>query len=132
MAAHRDCVELTAEMLQTWLLNVMDREADLFELFDKQWRHPRVDHLIRAKHDRTLEGEPRNLFAAVRQAPVVARAQVPIPRQSARPKRAKQQARPQRLARTVTLAVSPQAVQLRPPSYHAEEAHPPPEAARAG
>jgi hypothetical protein len=140
--AHRDCVALAAELRQTRLCSVMDREADFFELFDAQRRQPRVDLLVRAKHDRTLEGEPRKLFAAVRQAPVAARVQVPVPRQSARPKRAKQRARPQRLARTATLAVRYQAVRLRPPPYHrgkapivlwvlhAVEEHPPPGAAR--
>jgi len=140
--AHRDCVALAAAMPQTRLLSVMDREADFFELFDEQRRHPRVDLLVRAKHDRTLAGEPRKLFAAVRQAPVAARVQVPVPRQSARPKRAKQQARPQRAARTATLAVRYQAVQLRPPPahrdkapialwvLHAVEEHPPPGTAR--
>jgi len=120
----------------------MDREADFFELFDAQRRHPRVDLLVRAQHDRTLDGESRKLFATVRQAPVAARVQIPIPRQSARPKRAKQQARPQRAARTATLAVRAQAVSLRPPAYHkgkapialwvlhAVEEHPPPGTAR--
>lgn len=120
--AHRDCVAVAATMPQTRLLSVMDREADFFELFDEQRRHPRVDLLVRAKYDRTLEGEPRKLFAAVRQAPVAARVQVEVPRQSARPKRAKQQARPKRLARTATLAVRSQAVQLRPPPYHRDKA----------
>jgi hypothetical protein len=115
-------VAVAATMLQTRLLSVMDREADFFELFDEQRRHPRVDLLVRAKYDRTLEGEPRKLFAAVRQAPVAARVQVEVPRQSARPKRAKQQARPQRLARTATLAVRSQAVRLRPPPYHKDKA----------
>ena len=120
--AHRDCVAVAAAMPQTRLLSVMDREADFFELFDEQRRTPRVDLLVRAKHDRTLDGEPRKLFAAVRQAPVAARVQVPVPRQSARPKRAKQQARPKRAARTATLAVQTQAVQLRPPPYHRDKA----------
>jgi hypothetical protein len=120
--AQRDCVAVAAAMPQTRLLSVMDREADFFELFDEQRRHPRVDLLVRAKHDRTLAGEPRKLFAAVRQAPVAARVQVQVPRQSARPKRAKQRARPSRLARTATLAVRYQAVQLRPPPYHRDKA----------
>ncbi len=138
IAAQRECVAVAVAMPQTRLCSVMDREADFFELFDEQRCHPRVDLLVRAKHDRTLEGEPRRLFAAVRQAPVAARVQVQVPRQSARPKRAKQQARPQRLARTATLAVRAQAVQLRPPPahrdkapiplwvLHAVEEHPPP------
>lgn len=120
--AHRDCVELAAEMPQTRLLSVMDREADFFELFDEQRRQPRVDLLVRAKHNRTLSGEPGKLFAAVRQAPVQARVQVQVPRQSARPKRAKQKARPKRTARTAPLAVRYQAVQLRPPPYHRDKA----------
>lgn len=140
--AHRDCVAVAATMPQTRLVSVMDREADFFELFDEQRQHPRVALLVRAQYDRALTGETGHLFATVRQAPVQARVQVPVPRQSARPKRAKQRARPKRAARTVTLAVRAQAVQLRPPPYHrakapialwvihAVEEHPPPGAAR--
>jgi hypothetical protein len=136
--AQRDCVAVAQAMPQTRLLSVMDREADFFELFDEQRRQPRVDLLVRAKHDRTLTGEAGHLFAAVRPAPVQTYVQVQIPRQSARPKRAKQQARPPRLGRTATLAVRYQAVQLRPPPahhakapialwvLHAVEEHPPP------
>jgi hypothetical protein len=136
--AQRDCVAVAATMPQTRLVSVMDREADFFELFDEQRQHPRVALLIRAKYDRVLTGEPGHLFAAIRQAPIAARVQVRLPRQSARPKRAKQQARPKRLARTATLAVRYQAVTLRPPPYrgdkapialwviHAVEEHPPP------
>jgi uncharacterized protein DUF4338/transposase-like protein len=120
--AQRDCVAVAAAMPQTRLLSVMDREADCFELFDEQRRHPRVDLLIRAQYDRRLAGEPRKLFAAVRHAPVAARVQVPVPRQSARPKRAKQKARPPRAARPATLAVRSQAVQLCPPPYHRDKA----------
>jgi len=140
--AQRDCVAVAAAMPQTRLVSVMDREADFFALFDEQRRHPRVALLVRAQYDRALAGEAGHLFATVRQAPVQARVQVPLPRQSARPKRAKQPARPKRAARTVTLAVRAQAVQLRPPPYHrakaplalwvlhALEEHPPPGAAR--
>jgi hypothetical protein len=136
--AQRDCVAVAAAMPQTRLLSVMDREADFFELFDEQRRHPRVDLLVRAKHDRTLTPPPGKLFAAVRQAPIQTHVRVQIPRQSARPKRSKQQARPQRAARPAELAVRYQAVQLRPPPYHqdkppiplwvvhAREEHPPP------
>jgi hypothetical protein len=120
--AQRECVAVAAAMPQTRLLSVMDREADFFELFDEQRRQPRVDLLVRAKHNRTLSGEPRKLFAAVRQAPVQTRVRVPVPRQSARPKRAKQHARPQRAARTAELAVRSQAVHLRPPPYHRDKA----------
>jgi hypothetical protein len=120
--AQRDCVAVAAEMPQTKLVTVMDREGDFFELFDEQRAHPRVDLLVRAKHDRALRGEAGHLFATVRQAPVAARVQVHVPRQSTRPKRAKRQARPARAARTATLAVRYQAVELRPPPYHRDKA----------
>ena len=138
IAAYRDCLAVAATMPQTRLVSVMDREADFFELFHEQRQHPRVALLVRAQYDRVLTGEPGKLFAAVRQAPVAARVQVQVPRQSARPKRAKQHARPPRRARTATLAVRAQAVTLRPlPTHrdkapialwvlHAVEEHPPP------
>ncbi len=120
--AQRACVELAATMPQTKLVSVMDREADFFELFDEQRQHPRVDLLVRAQYDRALAGEAGHLFATVRQGPVQARVQVSVPRQSARPKRAKQRARPPRRARPATLAVRYEAVQLRPPPYHRDKA----------
>ena len=42
---HRDLVELAATMPQTQLVNVCDREADFFELFDEQRKNPRVELL---------------------------------------------------------------------------------------
>ncbi len=118
---HRELVELAAEMPQTRLIDVCDREADFFELFDEQRQNPGVDLLVRAKHDRNLTEEPGKLFAAVRQAPVQSRVRVPIPRQSARPKRSKQKARPSRPGRTADLAVRYTRVQLRPAHYHADK-----------
>ncbi len=118
---HRDLVELAAEMPQTRLIDICDREADFFELFEEQRQNPRVNLLVRAKHDRNITEDPRKLFAAVRQAPVQRRMRVPLPRQSARPKRSKQQARPQRPGRTADMAVRYLRVQLRPAHYHADK-----------
>ena len=118
---HRDLVELAAEMPQTRLIDVCDREADFFELFDEQRQHPRVDLLVRARHDRNLSEDPFKLFAAVRQAPVQSRVRIHIPRQSARPKRSKQKARPKRPGRTADMAVRSMRAQLRPAHYHADK-----------
>ncbi|HSV71336.1 MAG TPA: IS4 family transposase, partial [Methylibium sp.] len=79
---------------------VMDREADFFELFDEQRRRDKVDLLVRAKHDRVTNDE-HNLFDGTRCSAVKGRLLIPVPRQSARPKKSKQQARaghPQRMA----------------------------------
>ena len=79
---HRDLVELAARMPHTRLIEVCDREADFFELFDEQRQNPRVDLLLRAKNNRNIVEEPFKLFAAVGEAPVQSRVRVHIPRQS--------------------------------------------------
>lgn len=118
---HRDLVELSGQMPQTRLINVCDREADFFELFDEQRQHPGVELLVRAKHDRTLTTAPFKLFEAVRQEAVQSRVRVHIPRQSARTKQSKQKARPKRPGRTADLAVRYQCIQLRPAKYHGDK-----------
>jgi hypothetical protein len=109
----RQVTDLAAELPDTRLVCVMDREADFFELFDEQRQGGRADLLVRAKHDRAMGGG-QGLFDLVRQSPAQGRLQVPVPRQSARPKKSGQkarEARPQRLAevtlryRQITLPV---------------------------
>ena len=115
---HRDLVDLRPQLPQTRLIHVCDREADLFALFDEQRQHGQVDLLVRAKHDRTLPTQPGKLFAAVRQAPLQSRIQVHVPRQSARPKKSKQKARPKRPGRTADMQVRYQAFLLPPTKGH--------------
>jgi len=107
-------------MPQTKLVDVCDREADFFEFFDEQRKHPSVDILIRAKHDRNIKEEPFKLFAAVRQAPIQSRIQVPIPKQSARTKKSKQKARAARPKRLADLALRHLQIQLPAPEYYAD------------
>ena len=64
---------------RTRVIAVMDREADSFALFDRQRRHRRVDLLVRAKHDRCLDGG-RKLFAALRSGPVEGSVDIDIER----------------------------------------------------
>jgi len=118
---HRDLVELAATMPQTRLLDVCDREADFFDMFEEQRRNARVELLVRAKHDRVIVEEPFKLFEAVRQESVQSRVRVHIPRQSARPKRSKQKARAKRPGRTADMAVRYKRIQLRPAKYHADK-----------
>ena len=118
---HRDLVELSATMPQTKLVDVCDREGDFFEFFDEQRKKPSVDILIRAKHDRNLKEAPFKLFAAVRQAPIQGRIQVPIPKQSARTKKSKQKARAARPKRLAELALRHLQIQLPAPEYYADK-----------
>ena len=119
---HRDMVAVAADMPHTRLIDICDREADFFEMFDEQRREGAVELLVRAKHDRNIEEDPFKLFEAVRKTPEQSRVRVQIPRQSARPKKSKQQARAKRPARDADLAVRFMRVQLRPAHYHADKA----------
>jgi hypothetical protein len=118
----RDTVAVAAEIPRTHVITVCDREADFFELFDEQRQHPRVDLLVRAKHNRALATDPGKLFDTVRQQAVLAEVRVHVPRQSARPKRSKQKARPARPGRVADFAVRAMRVRLLPPDAHRAKA----------
>ena len=118
---HRDLVDLAATMPQTQLVNVCDREADFFELFDEQRQNPSVELLIRAQHDRNLSEEPFKLFAAIRETSVQSRVSVCIPQQSARPKKSKQKAKASRPGRQAELALRHLKIQLPAPSYYRDK-----------
>ena len=118
---HRDLVALSRQMPQTQLINVCDREADFFELFDEQRNNPGVDLLVRAQHNRKIKEDPFKLFAAVRQSPIQSRVRVSIPGLSARRKKSKQKARAARPGRRADLAVRTLQIELPPPEYYADK-----------
>jgi hypothetical protein len=117
---HRDLVEVARHMPHTRLIDVCDREADFFELFDEQRNHSRVDLLIRAHHNRSAMGEEKRIFDLLRDAPELSRFQLTTQPQSARPKKSKQKARDAREGRTATMIVHVQPVRLKPPEYYAQ------------
>jgi hypothetical protein len=113
----RDLMNLAADMPQTRLVDVSDRESDIFELFEEWQGNSCVDLLVRAKNNRVLESESVKLFEAVAQSPLQGEIKVEIGRQSARPKRSKREARPKKEARTAILSLRYRQVKLAPPSY---------------
>ncbi len=118
----RDCMQLKAQMPHTKLIDVLDREADFFELFDDQRCNcSKVDLLVRAHHNRSTTGKYK-LFETARQSPVQARVKVKVPRQSARAKKSKQKARPGRPARTAEVSVRYVHVEINPPPYMKDKA----------
>ena len=116
----RESNALAAEMPSTRQVCVMDREADFYELFCEP-RHPQVELLVRAKHDRCTDGEYK-LFDTLRRSEVRATLNIQIPRQSARPKLSKKKARAHRPERTAQVALRYQAIELPPPSEHKDKA----------
>lgn len=140
LLAVRECEAVAAGMPHTKLVQVMDREADFFELFH-DWREgPRRTHLlIRAKHNRRTCAD-ESLFDGVRSSEARLRFQLHVDRQSARPKKSKQKARPKRAERVAEMTLRYQQVQLPAPRnlhdhepitlwiVHALEEQPPPNA----
>jgi hypothetical protein len=114
----RDCQTLKQLMPHTSIINISDREADFFEMFDDQrCNSPNVELLVRAKYDRATSGEYK-LFDTARQAPVIAQIEIKIPRQSARSKKSKQKAKIKRSERTAQVSVRSTQVELNPPMYY--------------
>lgn len=116
----RDCMEVAKQMPHTRLISVMDREADFFELFDEHRQNPSVELLVRAQYNRLTTGESK-LFDAVRQTEVRGQVLIHVDRQSARPKKSKQKARPNRPERTAEASIRYSQVELRPPDYHKDK-----------
>ena len=93
---------------RTRVIAVCDREADFFELFERQRQEPRVELLVRAKHDRVLQPqehervlEPQEkLLAKLSKGPPVGHVEVELERLSERRKSSKKKARPKRSKRT--------------------------------
>lgn len=99
----RDCATLAEALPKTRVINVVDREADFYELFAEQQRNPDVALVVRAKHDRRLPDDQGRLFDAVRNTKPCGQVSLDVTRQSARAKGSKRQARIGRKARTATL-----------------------------
>ncbi len=118
----RDSGNLQKLMPETSIINVMDREADFFEMFDDHRRNSKnVELIVRAKHDRSTTGEQK-LFETARQSQVESKINIAVPRQSARAKKSKQKAKAKRPARTAEASLRFKQVELKAPSYYKDKA----------
>lgn len=114
IAGLNSCLDLAAQLPATRITCVMDREADFFELFDARRANPRVELLVRAKHNRqTTTGV--KLFDRLRGSGCDGTMRLTVKRQSARPKLSKQKARAARPQRTAYLELRYQQVTFAPP-----------------
>ena len=136
--ALKDVAEAVREVSgKTRVISVCDREGDVFELFDAQRRCPRVELLVRAKHDRNLACADK-LFTRLRSGPPAGYLEVPIEGLVARPKSSRKKARSARQKRLARCAVRfhpitlpatdrvPDAAPLRVSGIHLLETDPPP------
>jgi hypothetical protein len=117
----RDCVEVSKQIPNTHQVCVLDREADFFELFDEQRKTEKVDLLVRSRHDRTIDDEGHHLFESVRNSPVCAEMEINVPRQSARAKKSKQQAKRGHVQRTAQVSLRYLEIELQPGAHQKDK-----------
>lgn len=58
-------VDLARAHPQKRFINIADREGDIYELFALALEHPNAHALVRAQHDRGVQGPPGSLFATL-------------------------------------------------------------------
>ena len=94
---------------QIQLVSMGDREADIYELFAEALREPGGPKLlVRAKHDRNVQGEQARLFETIGAQPIAGYQPVQLPRQK------------DRAPRVAKLAIRFGAVTLCPPKAKAQ------------
>jgi hypothetical protein len=84
------CQSLAPKCPETLLVNVADREGDLYELFDKALSAPspsKVHLLVRARHDRRLADADRSLWQEVGRQPAAATLSIWVGRRGDQPRR---------------------------------------------
>lgn len=100
------CQKLAAQCPDTTLVNLADREGDLYDLFAQALAPastPRVHLLVRAQHNRQVAHPQKYLWDWLASRPVAARLKIQVPRQEGQP------------GRLATLSIRCTPVTLRPP-----------------
>ena len=82
--------------------------------------NPAVDLLVRAQYNRNTIDNIK-LFESLRASGQRSCLSIKVQRQSARPKRSKQKAKPGHPARTAQVALHYRRVTFRPPAYHKDK-----------
>jgi hypothetical protein len=78
-----EAMKIAALLPHTQVINLTDREGDMFELFHfrRSQAGRKAELLVRAKTDRCLEGTDSKLFAELAAAPLAKRVSISVPRQ---------------------------------------------------
>jgi hypothetical protein len=102
----RDCVAAAEEMPETRLLMVADREGDIFELLaEAEATRKRVGVLVRAAHNRRLEGQEEKLWERLQASRNETCLEVTIPRQRSKQAKRNKPEQPGLAARPANLSV---------------------------
>jgi len=126
--SYQDANDIAALLPGTRIVSVDDREGDFFELFDWRRRQPGRAHahlLVRANHDRKLEGADAKLFAELAAAPLAGAVRTAVPRQREHLGKPSDPGRPGLPAREAEMQVRYQEVALSAPDTPALRGRPP-------
>lgn len=117
LEAYADAALIAAMIPETRVINVADREGDMFELFDLRRRQTgrKAELLVRANYDRRLEGSDRKLFEELAAVPLAKTISLPVPRQREHAAKPSDPGRPARPARTAKVQVRFKEVTLSAP-----------------
>jgi hypothetical protein len=88
LAGYRTLAAVQQRCPDTMIVNVADRESDLYEMFETAIAQPQGPRLlIRATHDRAVQAEQQRLWATVQAQPAAGVHTIEVSRQGARPAR---------------------------------------------
>jgi len=105
----RACEQIATQCPQTRIINIGDREADIYELFAQALENRRVDLLIRVQHNRNVSGADQRLWPHLDRQPSTGELCVTVPRSGVR------------AARTATLAIGFCSVTVSAPCLKADQ-----------
>jgi hypothetical protein len=127
LEGYQEASVIAALIPETRVINVTDREGDMFELFDLRRRQPgrKAELLVRANWDRCLEGSERKLFEELAAAPLAKTVSLPVPRQREHLAKGSEPGRPGLPARTAKVQLRFQEVTLSAPQAPQTRQKPP-------
>jgi Transposase DNA-binding/Transposase Tn5 dimerisation domain len=74
------CVQMAKALPRSQVVNIADREGDLYELLAEAQKHPEVGVLVRAQHNRQVGDCARYLWDFIKERPVAGTVEILLPR----------------------------------------------------
>jgi hypothetical protein len=81
LSSFQESIRLAGLLPHSRVINMADREGDMYELFAVAAQHPEVGVLVRARHDRRLQQEEKSLWNFIAAQPVAGQVEITVPRQ---------------------------------------------------
>ena len=80
LTSFQESIRVAGLLPHSRVINVADREGDIYELFALAAQHPQVGVLVRARHNRRLEREEKGLWDFIAAQPVAGQVEITVPR----------------------------------------------------